>query len=43
VAVRSIDDLMNAPDMYKVGDTVTVVILRDDARQTVSVTLQALE
>jgi S1-C subfamily serine protease len=41
--VTSINDLFNALDKYKVGDTVTVAILRDDARLTVPVTLQALQ
>ncbi|MGQ4806985.1 hypothetical protein NKDENANG_00323 [Candidatus Entotheonellaceae bacterium PAL068K] len=41
--VTSIDDLMQTLDTYKVGDTVRLAILRDDARLSVSVTLQALE
>jgi S1-C subfamily serine protease len=41
--VTSNNDLFNALDKYKVGDTVTVAILRDNARLTVPVTLQALQ
>jgi S1-C subfamily serine protease len=40
--VQSMDDLMNALDKYKVGDSVSVGIIRDDQRLTLSVTLQAL-
>lgn len=40
--VTSINDLANALDQYKVGDTVTVAILRDNARLTVPVTLREL-
>jgi S1-C subfamily serine protease len=41
--VTSLDDLANALDKYKVGDTVTVAVLRDEERLTMPITLQALE
>jgi len=41
--VTSINDLANALDQYRVGDTVTVAILRDNVRLTVPVTLQELQ
>jgi S1-C subfamily serine protease len=41
-AVQSLDDLMNALDKHQVGDTVSVTIVRNDDRQTLPVTLQAL-
>jgi S1-C subfamily serine protease len=41
--IASLDDLANALDKYKVGDTVTVAVLRDQERLTMPVTLQALE
>jgi S1-C subfamily serine protease len=40
--VQSTDDLMNTLDKYKVGDSVSVGIIREDQRLTLSVTLQAL-
>jgi S1-C subfamily serine protease len=40
--VQSVNDLTNALDKHQVGDTVAVAIIRDDERQTVSVSLQAL-
>ena len=41
--IRSIDDLLNALERYKVGDTVAVDVLRNGARRTVKVVLQAIE
>jgi S1-C subfamily serine protease len=39
--VESADDLLNAQEKYKVGDTVTVLLLRDGQQQEVKVTLGA--
>ncbi len=40
--VTTIDDLMDAMEEYKIGDHVTVEILRGNRREKVSVTLQAV-
>jgi S1-C subfamily serine protease len=41
--VTSVDDLMHALEKYKAGDTVTVALMREEARLAVPVTLQALQ
>jgi protease Do-like 1, chloroplastic len=41
-SVMTIDDLMDVMEKHKVGDQVMVEILRADRRQTVAVTLQAV-
>jgi protease Do-like 1, chloroplastic len=41
-SVMTIDELMDAMEKHKVGDQVMVEILRDNRRQTVAVTLQAV-
>ena len=41
-AVDTMDDLMDAMEKYKVGDRVKVDVLRNNRRQTVDVTLQAV-
>ena len=41
--IQSFDDLYNALERYKVGDTVAVKVQRDDKLVTVQVTLKALE
>jgi S1-C subfamily serine protease len=38
-AIESADDLLSAQENHKVGDTVTVVLLRDGQRQEVKITL----
>jgi S1-C subfamily serine protease len=40
--VMTIDDLMDVMEKHKVGDQVMVEILRANRRQTVAVTLQAV-
>lgn len=40
--LRSSDDLLDALDAHQVGETVPVVIVRNDTRKQVSVTLQAV-
>jgi S1-C subfamily serine protease len=40
--VATIDDLMDVMEAHKVGDQVTVDILRGNRRERVSVTLQAV-
>jgi len=40
--VTTIDDLMDAMEEHKIGDHVTVEILRGNRREKVSVTLQAV-
>lgn len=38
--IKSVDDLLNTLEKYKVGDTVEVTILRDGETREVSVTLE---
>ena len=40
--VETTDDLMDAMEKYKVGDRVKVDVMRGNKRQTVDVTLQAV-
>jgi S1-C subfamily serine protease len=40
-AVESADDLLSAQNKYQVGDTVTLLLLRDGQRREVKVTLAA--
>jgi S1-C subfamily serine protease len=40
--VETLDHLMDAMENHKVGDQVTVDILRANRRQSVSITLQAV-
>ncbi len=39
--IKSVEDLYSALDAHKIGDTVTLTILRDDRKQDVKVTLGA--
>ncbi|HWG95726.1 MAG TPA: PDZ domain-containing protein, partial [Nitrospira sp.] len=41
-AVATIDDLMDVMEAHKVGDQVSVEIVRENRRETVPVTLQAV-
>ncbi len=41
--LESADDLLSAQEKYKVGDTVTVLLLRDGQRREVKVTLAAAQ
>jgi S1-C subfamily serine protease len=41
-AVTTIDELMDAMEEHKIGDQVTVEVLRGNRREKVSVTLQAV-
>jgi S1-C subfamily serine protease len=40
--VESVDDFMDAMEKYKVGDRVKVDVVRNNKRQSVEVTLQAV-
>jgi S1-C subfamily serine protease len=40
--IASLDDMMRVLDQYNVGDTVSVVVLRNGRRLTLPVTLEAL-
>lgn len=41
--IRNSDDLANTLEKYRVGDTVSVTVLRDDKERTLSVQLQEIE
>ena len=40
--VETVDDLMDAMEKYKVGDRVKVDVVRNNKRQSVEMTLQAV-
>jgi S1-C subfamily serine protease len=40
--VETVDDLMDALEKYKIGDRVKVDVIRNKKRQSVDVTLQAV-
>ena len=41
--IKSVNDLFLLLERYKVGDTVTVTVIRGEKRQQVKVTLEALK